>query len=246
MRGFLGFTRIFVSIIIFFVSFNLYSASKKMSNDFPQTAAAEALAKIDRGLSEKHQKWVLEGVFAYSNSLLSISNDNFQQLISKIDSVIAEERNAAARSVLYGYEALMFDSYKDDVIDASRTVSVEELPEDYSEWSVAQCNNHIYMLIDKAFEPADDLWKCATKTLIPAFARDGKEYGVFIPNIYCYLTNSLSRIDKRGDSVKARYDYIVEHGDDCLKIYYSIKRGDLNGKSLAEVMTLFTAWQHSP
>ena len=144
-----------------------------MNKDFPQTEAAAALAKIDRGLNEKHPKMVLGGVFAYSESMISISNDNFPKVIAKIDSVIAVEENAAARSVLYGYEALMFDSYKDDVIDASRTVSVEELPEDYSEWSVAQCNNHIYMLIDKAFEPADDLWKCATKTLIPAFARDG-------------------------------------------------------------------------
>ena len=246
MRGFLGFTRIFVSIIIFSVSFNLYSARKMMNKDFPQTEAAAALAKIDRGLNEKHPKMVLGGVFDYSESKISISNDNFPKVIAKIDSVIAVEENVAARSVLYGYEALLFNSYKEDVIDESRTVSLEELPEDYSEWSVAQCDNHIYMLIDKAFEPAVDLWKCATKTLIPAFARDGKEYGVFIPNIYCYLTNSLSRIDKRGDSVKARYDYIVEHGDDCLKIYYSIKRGDLNGKSLAEVMTLYTAWQHSP
>lgn len=246
MRGFLGFTRIFVSIIIFSVSFNLYSARKKMNKDFPQTEAAAALAKIDRGLNEKHPKMVLGGVFDYSESMISISNDNFKKVIAKIDSVIAVEENAAVRSVLYGYEALMFNSYKDDVIDASRTVSVEELPEDYSEWSIAQCNNHINMLIDKAFEPADDLWKCATKTLIPVLSREDKKYGVLIPNIYCYLTSSLSRIDKRGDCEKARYDYIVEHGDDCLKIYYSIKRGDLNGKSFAEVMALYTAWQHSP
>ncbi|MGN0206688.1 MAG: alpha-2-macroglobulin family protein [Muribaculaceae bacterium] len=217
-----------------------------MNSDFPQRAATNALAKIDRGLNEKQSKMVLEGVFAYSESMISISNDNFKKVIAKIDSVIAVEENAAARSVLYGYEALMFDSYKDDVIDASRTVSVEELPEDYSEWSVAQCDSHIYMLIDKAFKPAGDLWKCATKTLVPDFAKDGKEYGVLIPNVYCYLTNSLSRVDKRGDIAKARYDYIVEHGDDCLKIYYSIKRGDLNGKNFAEVMTLYTAWQHSP
>ena len=110
MRGFLGFTRIFVSIIIFSVSFNLYSTSKKMSNDFPQTAAAEALAKIDRGLNEKHPKMVLGGVFDYSEAKISISNDNFPKVIAKIDSVIVEERNVAARSVLYGYEALMFDS----------------------------------------------------------------------------------------------------------------------------------------
>ena len=180
--------QIFHTLIIatlFAIAFPFHSlgSEKEIDFNFPQDVSKTALADLDKALKSGDGEQTVDALIRYSIAQSGISQDNMPDIIERIENVIAKEKRPHIKSLLYYFEALVYQGYRDRYARwRDRDNPVGEEPTDVSEWDREQFNQKILSLSQLSLTDREALKQVAV-TSLPGIIRCNKLGATYVPTL---------------------------------------------------------------
>ena len=179
-----------LSILLLIMAFPFHSSGseKEIDFNFPQDVSKNALADLDKALKGRDDGQLLvDALVRYSIAQGSITKDNMDDIISRIETAINKEKRPHIRALLYHLEAMIYEGYRDRYARWSdRNNPVEETPADVSEWDRKQFDKKIAELVEKSLADPDPL-KTVAVTSLPDIIKCNKLGATYIPTLHEFL-----------------------------------------------------------
>ena len=168
--------------------FNSMGKDKKIINfNYPQDVSKEALADLDKALKSGDGQLTVDALVRYSIAESGISQDNMPDIVERLDQVIAKEKQPHIKALLYYFEALVYQGYRDRYARWSdRKNPVEEEPADVSEWDRKQFDKKITELIEKSLAEPEAL-KAVAVTSLPDIIECNELGAIYVPTLHEFL-----------------------------------------------------------
>jgi len=163
------------------------TANNYVDFNFPKDVSQNALNDLNKALKSGNGQQTVDALVRYSIAQSSISQDNMPEIVSRIDAVIAKEKQPHIRALLYHLEALAFESYRDRYAGwRDRNNPAEELPADFSEWDRKQFNHKIIELIDLSLTDVEAL-KATPVTSLPGIIKYNELGATYVPTLLEFM-----------------------------------------------------------
>ncbi len=172
------------------IPFTFHGKNAKVVVDFnyPQTVSENAISDLNKALRNGNGQMVVDALVRYSIAQSGISEEKMPEIISRIDSTIAIEKKPHIKALLYYFEAMVMNNYSDNFARSGRTSPEDApLPDDYSEWSIAQFNNKIAQLLQQALSQPDELKRIPITKMQGTIVYDDIA-PTYIPTLYEFLS----------------------------------------------------------
>ena len=156
--------------------------------NYPQDVSNEALADLDNALKAGDGELTVDALVRYSIAQSGISKDNMPEIVKRLESTIAKEKQPHIKALLYYFEALVYKGYcKRFVRRSDRNNPVEEMPADVSEWDRNQFNKKIAELVEKSLAEPEAL-KAVAVTSLPGIIECNELGATFVPTLFEFLS----------------------------------------------------------
>ena len=206
---------LFIALLSMAFPFHSSGNDKVIDFNFPQDVSKEALADLDKALKAGDGQLTVDALVRYGIAQSGISQDNMDDIISRIETTINKEKQPHIRALLYHLEALVYKGYRDRYARWSdRQNPVGELPTDISEWDNYQFDMKITELVEKSLAQPDAL-KAVTVTSLPGIIKCNKLGATFVPTLHEFLLmmgkeilSSLS-IDNEDLKTRVKADWLA-------------------------------------
>ena len=163
-------------------------SEKEIDFNFPQDVSKEALSDLNKALKKGDGELTVDALVRYSIAQSSISQDNMTDIIQRIDKVIAKEKKPHIKSLLYYFEALVYENYRDRFARwANRDNPVDEEPTDVSEWDRSQFDHRIMELTRLSMENPEALKQVAV-TSLPGIIKCNELGATYVPTLLEFMT----------------------------------------------------------
>jgi hypothetical protein len=160
---------------------------KVIDFNYPQDVSKEALADLDKALKSGNGQLTVDALVRYSIAESGISQDNMPDIVERLDQVIAKEKQPHIKALLYYFEALVYQGYRDRYARWSdRNNPVEEEPADVSEWDRKQFDKKITELIEKSLGEPEAL-KAVAVTSLPDIIECNELGAIYVPTLHEFL-----------------------------------------------------------
>ena len=168
--------------------FNSMGKDKKVIDfNYPQDVSKEALADLDKALKSGNGQLTVDALVRYSIAESGISQDNMPDIVERLDQVIAKEKQPHIKALLYYFEALVYQGYRDRYARWSdRNNPVGEVPADVSEWDRKQFDKKITELIEKSLAEPEAL-KAVAVTSLPEIIECNELGATYVPTLHEFL-----------------------------------------------------------
>ena len=156
--------------------------------NYPQDVSKEALADLDYALKAGNGELTVDALVRYSIAQSGISQDNMPDIVEKLESTIAKEKQPHIKALLYYFKALVYQGYRDRYARwSNRNNPVEETPKDVSEWDRNQFNKKIAELVEKSLANPQALKQVAV-TSLPGIIECNKLGATYVPTLFEFLS----------------------------------------------------------
>ncbi len=156
--------------------------------NYPQEVSKEALADLDNALKAGDGELTVDALVRYSIAQSGISKDNMPDIVKRLESTIAKEKQPHIKALLYYFEALVYKGYcKRFVRRSDRNNPVEEMPADVSEWDRNQFNKKIAELVEKSLAEPEAL-KAVAVTSLPGIIECNELGATYVPTLFEFLS----------------------------------------------------------
>lgn len=210
---------------------SLFGAQKHNEVDFnfPADVSKTALADLNKALKSGDGCMVVDAIVRHSIAQSDISPDNFPAIVSRIDSTLQLERRAQYRSLLYYFEATLFEAYSNRYVARRHLDTVNDAisPGDYTEWDDTMFQNKINELVAKALEQPEQLRNHPIGEFKGLIRCDDRGT-MFVPTLYqfmCMKCCELLEDSETIDHIIADWKQSVE-GNVPAYIFASLRNGD--------------------
>ena len=167
--------------------FNTFGDNKEIDFNYPQDVSNAALADLDKALKSGDGQLTVDALVRYSIAESGISQDNMPDIIERIEAVIAKEKQPHIKALLYYFEALVYQGYRDRYARWSdRNNPVEEVPTDVSEWDRQQFDKKITELIEKSLAEPEALKRVAV-TSLPDIIECNELGATYVPTLHEFM-----------------------------------------------------------
>ena len=171
------------------MAFPFHSSGKDKVIDFnfPQDVSKNALTDLDKALKTGDGELTVDALVRYGIAESGISQDNMPDIVNRIESVIAKEKQPHIKALLYHLEALVYQGYRDRYARWSdRNNPVEETPADVSEWDRSQFDKKINELIEKSLAKPEAL-KAIAVTSLSGIIECNELGATYVPTLHEFL-----------------------------------------------------------
>ena len=177
--------------------------------NYPQDVSEEALADLDIALKAGDGELTVDALVRYSIAQSGISKDNMPEVVKRLESTIAKEKKPHIKALLYYFEALVYQGYRNRYARWSdRNNPVEETPADVSEWDRNQFNKKIAELVENSLAEPEVL-KAVAVTSLPGIIECNELGATYVPTLFEFLSmKSLELLkdnDELTDRIKTRW-----------------------------------------
>ena len=185
--------RIFTIFTLFLMimasPFNSMGKDKKVIDfNYPQDVSKEALTDLDKALKAGDGQLTVDALVRYSIAQSGISQDNMPDIVERLEKTIAKEKEPHIRALLYYFEALVYQGYRDRFVGwGDRNNPVEEVPADVSEWDRDQFNKKIAELVEKSLAEPEAL-KRVPVTSLPEIIECNELGATYVPTMHEFLS----------------------------------------------------------
>ena len=156
--------------------------------NYPQDVSKEALVDLDNALKAGNGELTVDALVRYSIAQSGISQDNMPDIVEKLESTIAKEKQPHIKALLYYFEALVYQGYRDRHARwSNRNNPVEETPKDVSEWDRKQFNKKIAELVEKSLATPEALKQVAV-TSLPGIIECNELGATYVPTLFEFLS----------------------------------------------------------
>ena len=182
------FTIFTLFLLIMASPFNSMGKDKKVIDfNYPQDVSKEALADLDNALKSGDGQLTVDALVRYSIAQSGISQDNMPEIVERLESTIAKEKQPHIKALLYYFEAVVYQGYRDRYARWSdRNNPVEEVPADVSEWDRKQFDKKIKELIEKSLAEPEAL-KAVAVTSLPEIIECNMLGATYVPTLHEFL-----------------------------------------------------------
>ena len=181
--------------------FNSMGKDKKVIDfNYPQDVSKEALADLDKALKSGNGQLTVDALVRYSIAESGISQDNMPDIVKRIEQVIAKEKQPHIKALLYYFEALVYQGYRNRYARWSdRNNPVEEVPADVSEWDRQQFDKKITELIEKSLAEPEAL-KAVAVTSLPDIIECNELGATYVPTLHEFmLMKGMEKLQSMSD-----------------------------------------------
>ena len=174
--------------ILFFLllamAFPLHSSGMEKVIDFnyPQDVSKKALADLDKAFKSGDGELTVDALVRYGIAQGAISQENMPDIISHIETAIAKEKRPHFKALLYYFEALVYQSYRERYGGWGRVNPEDELPTDVSEWNRSQFDTKILELIRQSLANPEALKQVAV-TSLPNIIKCNELGATYVPTL---------------------------------------------------------------
>ena len=193
--------RVFFYLIIALLTmafpFNSSGKDKKVIDfNYPQDVSKAALADLDKALEGGDGQLTVDALVRYSIAQSGISQENMADITTKLENAIAKEKQPHIKALLYYFEALVYQGYRDRYARwRDRNNPVEETPTDVSEWDRKQFDKKIAELVEKSLAEPDALHQVSV-TSLPDIIECNELGATYVPTLLEFLSmKSLEMLD---------------------------------------------------
>ncbi len=155
---------------------------------YPEKVIANAETQLNDALKAADGQSVVNALIKYGLAKTSISNDNYADVIKKVETVIDKETQPAVRSLLQMLLADLYNSYYSanrHNFDERTTLAAEK---DFTLWSGAQFKDKIRGLYLAALSPREELLAAKTADY-PEIITSGDYTYTFYPTLFDFASN---------------------------------------------------------
>ena len=177
------------------------SAAEKDVPDFnfPQDVISKASTEIKNALKADNGELLVDAIVRYSIAQSSISEDNMDLIVDRIEEVANKEKRPEYRALLHHFEAVVFKAYKDRTPNGRDEVWDEDEDESvigkekaknqasrYAAWSTSKLQEHIDELVRLSLVDKDALMamKVTEQSRIINCNKLGASY---LPSLYQFI-----------------------------------------------------------
>ena len=158
--------------------------------NFPQDVSKLALDDLENALNAGDGQLTIDALVRYGLAQSLISKDNAEDILNRLETVIAKEEQPHIKALLYHLEAMVYEGYRNRYVSysyKSRNNPTEELPIDISEWNRQQFNKKIAELVDKSLENPKALQKVPV-TSLPGIIHCNELGATLVPTLLEFLS----------------------------------------------------------
>ena len=178
---------LFSAILIMAFPFDSSGANKDVDFNFPQDVSRDALSDLNKALKSGDGQQTVDALIRYSIAQSGISQDNMADIVEKIESVIKKEKRPEYKALLYYFEAMVYQSYRDEYARwAKRNNPEGEEPTDVSEWDRHQFDVKIAELLHKSLEDPEALSRVPV-TSLPDIIKCNKLGATYVPTLQEFM-----------------------------------------------------------
>ena len=210
---------ILLSMFISLLSNTEMNASTPQRPDFayPQTVSAEAEKSLQQALDAADGPAILRAVLDYYLAQTSISNENAQPVLNRIDSICTASADPLLKAMLLTLQADIYSAtynnsrWKFD----SRDLPLTPLPTDINEWSGAQFRSRISALVNSALTYGQQLMDAPISTYASVIDLDGSRGSgkssaitrrmteIYYPTLYDFVAGQSLNLLKSSGRIEA-------------------------------------------
>ena len=154
--------------------------------NYPQDVSKAALSDLDKALASGDGQKTVDALVRYSIAQSGISQDNMPEIIKRLESTIAREKQPHVKALLYYFEALAYQGYRERYSRLDRVNPAEESPADVSEWDNGQFDVKIDELIDLSLADREAL-KRVPVTSMPDVIKCDKLGATLVPTLLEFM-----------------------------------------------------------
>ncbi len=177
------------------------NANRIIDFNYPQDVSEEALADLDIALKAGDGELTVDALVRYSIAQSGISKDNMPEVVKRLESTIAKEKKPHIKALLYYFEALVYQGYRNRHARWSdRNNPVEEIPADVSEWDRNQFNKKIAELVEKSLAEPEVL-KAVAVTSLPGIIECNELGATYVPTLFEFLSMKSLELLKDNDEL---------------------------------------------
>lgn len=125
---------------------------------FPRQVSAEALVQLNKAVKSGDGKTVVDALVRYSLAQSSISKQQMDSIMPRIEQVAQQERRLDIKALLYHLEASVLYSYYNRY--GGQKEIVDTLPSRYERWSKGQINDKLHELVNLSLNDEKTLLGC--------------------------------------------------------------------------------------
>ena len=167
--------------------------------NYPQDVSKAALSDLDKALAKGDGQLTVDALVRYSIAQSGISQDNMPEIIERLEATIAREKQPHIKALLYYFEALAYQGYRERYSRPSRNNPVGETPADISEWDDDQFDIKIAQLIDLSLAHRDAL-KQVPVTSLPDIIKCDKLGATYVPTMLEFMLMKDRELAKQMDN----------------------------------------------
>ena len=221
----------FILIVILSMAFPFNASGddyRIIDFNYPQEVSKEALADLDNALKAGDGELTVDALVRYSIAQSGISKDNMPEIVKRLESTIAKEKQPHIKALLYYFEAMVYQGYRNRYARRSdRNNPVEEIPADVSEWDRNQFNKKIAELGEKSLAEPEAL-KAVAVTSLPGIIECNELGATYVPTLFEFLSMKSLELLKDNDELidRIKTDWLnVTDGHDAPNMYAVIQTG---------------------
>lgn len=155
---------------------------KVIDFNYPQDVSKKALADLDKAFKSGDGELTVDALVRYGIAQAAISQENMPDIISHIETAIAKEKRPHFKALLYYFEALVYQSYRERYASWSRENPEGEEPADVSEWDRSQFDTKILELIRQSLANPEALKQVAV-TSLPNIIKCNELGATYVPTL---------------------------------------------------------------
>lgn len=164
--------------------------------NYPQDVSKAALSDLDKALASGDGQKTVDALVRYSIAQSGISEENMPEIVKRLEATIAREKQPHIKALLYYFEALAYQGYRDSHLGYGRHNPVGETPTDISEWDDDQFDIKIAELIDLSLADRDAL-KQVPVTSLPDIIKCDKLGATYVPTLLEFMLMKDRELAKR-------------------------------------------------
>ena len=221
----------FILIVILSMAFPFNASGddyRIIDFNYPQDVSNEALADLDNALKAGDGELTVDALVRYSIAQSGISKDNMPDIVKRLESTIAKEKQPHIKALLYYFEALVYQGYRNRYTRWSdRNNPVEEVPADVSEWNRNQFNKKIAELVEKSLAEPEAL-KAVAVTSLPGIIECNELGATYVPTLFEFLSMKSLELLKDNDELidRIKTDWLnATDGHGAPNIYAMVQTG---------------------
>ena len=210
---------ILLSMFISLLSNTEMNASTPQRPDFayPQTVSAEAEKSLQQALDAADGPAILRALLDYYLAQTSISNENAQPVLNRIDSICTASADPLLKAMLLTLQADIYSATYNSSRGKfdSRDLPLTPLPADLNEWSGAQFRSRISALVSSALTYGQQLKDAPISTYASVIDLDGSRGSgkssaitrrmteIYYPTLYDFVAGQSLNLLKSNGRIEA-------------------------------------------